>query len=247
MTTTAQPESTALPTRQRLNSVDQMRALALLLMAVFHFSYDLSVFGLIEFSMQDPFWAWFRFVIVTLFFLSIGIALVLANPDGIRWRPFWNREAKIAAGALLISALSYAAYAEAWVWFGVLHFIAVASVLALPLLYYPRVALVVGIGIFLLFNLTSWFNLAFLYDALQAPLNLPAHTMDLTRLIPWLGMVYIGIYLGHRQLFGLHELPLLAGKTWINWLGRHSLGFYLLHQIPLFALAWLVALLLGRV
>ena len=245
MTSVAQPTPLDLPAKQRMNSVDQMRALALLLMAVFHFSYDLSVFGLIEFSMEDPFWAWFRFLIVTLFFLSVGISLVLANPEGIRWRPFWTREAKIAAGALLISALSYVAYADAWVWFGVLHFIAVASLLALPLLYLPRLALVVGISIFLLFNLTSWFNLAFLYDALQAPLNLPEYTMDLTRLIPWLGMVYIGIYLGHRRLFGLYEIPILSNKKWVTWLGRHSLGFYLLHQIPLFALAWLIALSLG--
>lgn len=246
MTTAAQqPTAETMPARLRLNSVDQMRALALLLMAVFHFSYDLSVFGLIEFSMQDPFWAWFRFVIVTLFFLSVGISLVLANPDGIRWRPFWHREAKIIAGALAISALSYLAYADAWIWFGVLHFIAVASLLALPVLYLPRFALVTGVGLFLLYNLTPWFNLAFLYDALQTPLNLPEYTMDLTRLIPWLGMVYIGIYLGHRRLFGLHDIPLLSGQPWLNWLGRHSLGFYLLHQIPLFALAWLIALALG--
>ncbi|MHA7878173.1 MAG: heparan-alpha-glucosaminide N-acetyltransferase [Saccharospirillum sp.] len=239
---TTAPTGPAEPLGQpRIDSVDQIRALALLLMAVFHFSYNLSVFGLIPFSMQDPFWIGFRFVIVTLFFASVGVSLVLANPDGIRWRAFWVREGRIVAGAVTITGMTAILYPNAWVWFGVLHFIAVASLLALPLLYRPRVALMIGVLIFLLFNLTPWFNLSFLYDRWQAPLHLPHHTMDLTRLIPWLGMVYIGVYLGHRRLFGLARLPMLESQTWLNWLGRHSLGFYLIHQIPLFALAWIIA------
>lgn len=229
----------------RLVSIDQMRALALVLMAVFHFGYDLSVFGYISFDAQAPFWATFRSLIVTLFFISVGASLVLANLSGIRWRAFWMREFKILAGAATLSVATFFLYPDNWIWFGVLHFIAVASLLALPLVFTPRLALMAGLGIIALFNLTDWFNLAPLYQAWRGPLNLPDRTLDLTRLIPWLGMVYIGIYLGHRRLFGIRQLPFLPAKGGFIWLSRHSLGFYMLHQIPLYGLAWLIYRLVG--
>lgn len=231
-------------TAGRLTAVDEIRGIALILMAIFHFSYDLSLYGLVNFDNDAPFWAGFRFIIVTLFFATVGISLVLASRNGIRWGAFWRRELKILAGAAILSLATWFAYPNAWIWFGVLHFIFVASILALPLVFRPNLALGLGLAIFVLFNTTDWFNLAFLYDALREPLNLPNRTLDLTRLIPWLGMVYIGIFLGHHRLFGLRRLPRVGINPVLTWLGRHSLGVYLLHQLPLFGLAWLIHQLL---
>ena len=224
----------------RIEAVDEIRGIALVLMAIFHFGYDLSLYGYVSFDNDAPFWAGFRFVIVTLFFATVGISLVLANRDGIRWEPFWRRELKIFGGAAILSLATWFAYPNAWIWFGVLHFIFVASILALPLVFRPHLALIAGLAILVLFNTTDWFNLAFLHDALKQPLNLPDRTVDLTRLIPWLGMVYIGIFLGHYRLFGLRRMPPVGINPVLTWLGRHSLGFYLIHQIPLFGLAWLI-------
>lgn len=224
----------------RLTSVDQFRGIALVLMALFHFSYDLSLYGYLSFDSKAPFWAIFRGIIVVLFFATVGISLVLANRNGMRWPAFWQREAKIVAGAAAISLATWLAYPHAWVWFGVLHFIAVASLLAVPVIFHPRLALSLGIAILVLFNITDWFNLQPLYRTLAGPLHLPTATVDLTRLIPWLGVVYIGIYLGHRRLFGVHHLALGPLTRPLVWLGQHSLGFYLLHQLPLFGLAWLI-------
>ncbi|MEX2320281.1 MAG: heparan-alpha-glucosaminide N-acetyltransferase [Saccharospirillum sp.] len=231
--------------KERLISIDQMRALALVLMAVFHFGYDLSVFGYLSFDAKAPFWAVFRSIIVTLFFLSVGASLALANANGIRWRAFWVRELRIVAGALTFTIATWLLYPDSWIWFGVLHFIAVASLLALPLVHTPRLALIAGVAILALFNLTDWFNLVPVYQALREPLNLPNRTMDLTRLIPWLGMVYIGIYLGHRRFFSINRLPFLPTAGPFLWLSRHSLGFYMIHQIPLYGLAWLIYILVG--
>lgn len=217
----------------------------MILMAIFHFSYDLSLYGYVAFDNDAPFWAGFRFVIVTLFFMTVGISLVLANRNGIRWGAFTRRALKIAGGAAVLSVATWFAYPNAWIWFGVLHFILVASILALPLVFRPTLALILGIGLFVLYNATDWFNLSFLYDLLKSPLNLPNRTLDLTRLIPWLGMVYIGIFVGHHRLFGLQRLPNLGINPLLSWLGRHSLGFYLIHQIPLYGLAWAIHWLIG--
>ena len=229
---------------QRIPLIDELRGLAVLLMAAFHFCYDLSAFGFLRFEMNGGFFSWFRFLIVTLFFIAIGAGLFLGHSKTIRWRRFCFRELKVVAGALVISLTTYLMYPQSWVWFGVLHFIAVASILALPFVRVPRTALITGVTIFLLYNLLDWFNLALLYQALQPTLHLPKGTQDLTRLIPWLGMVLIGIYLGSRGFWGVYAMPLGLLRRPIDWLGRHSLLFYLLHQAPLFGLAWVLDRLL---
>ncbi len=216
----------------------------MLMMAAFHLCYDLSVFGFLSFKMDGGFFSWFRFLIVTLFFIAVGAGLYLGHHQTVVWRSFWHRQLKIVAGALIITLSTYLMYPQSWVWFGVLHFIAVASVLALPFIRVPRTALCTGVAIFVLYNLLDGFNLSFLYNALKGTLHLPRGTQDLTRLIPWLGMVLVGIYFGSRRFWGCRSLPLGPLRRPIDWLSRHSLVFYLLHQPPLFGLAWLLDQLL---
>lgn len=224
----------------RLQLIDQFRGIAVLLMAVFHFCYDLSVFDFITFKLNGGFFSWFRYVIVTLFFIAVGAGLQIAHSPQIQWRKFALRLLKIGAGAVFITISTYLMYPKTWVWFGVLHFIFIASLLSLPLLRVPTVAATIGISIFILFNLTDWFNLHFLYQKYRTVLHLPRGTVDLTRLIPWLGMVYIGIYIGYKKCWGIKKLPLSIFSPVINWLSKHAFIFYLLHQPPLFALAWLL-------
>ena len=228
----------------RIELIDQMRGIAIILMAIFHFCYDLGTFNFIEFSMKGTFFPWFRYVIVTLFFLSVGAGLYLAHTPAFRWRRFCWRQGKITGAALIITLSTLLLYPRSWIWFGVLHFIALSSVLALPFLRLPALSLLAGISIFLLFNLTDWFNLHFLWDAWRKPLHLPRGTQDLTRLIPWFGMILIGIYLGHKGCFGVQRIPLFIFERPVAWLSRHSLIFYLVHQPPLYGLAWLLNKLL---
>lgn len=230
---------------QRLIIVDQFRGLAICMMAIFHFCYNLSVFGFIPFAMDGGFYTWFRFVIVTLFFTSVGAGLYLAHNRHIRWKAFWIRQLKISLGAAAITISTFILYPHAWVYFGVLHFIAVASIIALPFIFVPKLAAMVGVAVFLLYNITDWFNLHFLYSALKEILHLPNGTQDLTRLVPWVGMVLIGIYLGKVKFWGLLKLPLGWFERPIQFLSRHSLIFYLVHQAPLFGLAYLLHLLLN--
>ncbi|TXR53417.1 heparan-alpha-glucosaminide N-acetyltransferase [Reinekea thalattae] len=224
----------------RLYIIDQMRGIAVLLMAIFHFCYDLSLFNFIEFSLKGGFFSWFRYLILTLFFIPVGASLALAHSAKIQWHKFIYRQGKLLVAALIISVSSYFMYPTSWVWFGVLHFIFIASLLSLPLVNKPSLAGLFGLSIFLLFLLTPWFNLSFLYQALHEPLHLPHGTIDLTRLIPWLGMVYIGIFIGHKRALRRKRLPLGSINTLIHWLGRNSLIVYLVHQLPLYAIAWLL-------
>jgi len=224
----------------RIPFIDECRGLAVLLMAIFHFCYDLSVFGFLTFEMNGGFFTWFRFLIVTLFFLSVGSSLYLGHSEKLNWPGFLKRQLKITAGAAFISISTFVMYPQAWVWFGVLHFIALASLIALPLVKWPTISLFTGLVIFVFFNFTNWFNLSFLYDTFSRPLHLPRATQDLTRLIPWLGMVLIGIYLGKVKYWGIQTMAFGFIKTPLNWLSKHSLIFYIVHQAPLLGIAWVL-------
>ena len=226
----------------RLPQIDLLRGIAILLMILFHFSYDLSHFGFIRIDVyNDPFWLHARTFILSLFLLLVGISLTLATAHGIRWRPYLRRLALITGCAALISASSYYMFGPRWIFFGVLHFIAVASVLCLPLVRMPRVALGLGIGLIVLgqtFNHPFFDQDAFNWIGLMTG---KPPTEDYVPLIPWLGVVCGGIFLGSQvqrlqpllETSPAHPLPRLLIRA-----GRHSLLIYMLHQPLLIGLLW---------
>jgi uncharacterized membrane protein len=229
--------STQPATPRRLVLVDGLRGVALCLMFVYHFTFDLNWFRVVHVDFNhDPVWLAFRGLIVTLFLGLVGVSLVLAHRANPGPGAFWRRVALIAACAVLVTIASYVAFPRTFITFGILHCIAVSSVLARPLVDRPRAALLTGIALIALGNTlrlalfdTPWLNWVGMMT------HKPA-TEDYVPLLPWLGVVLIGIALAH-WLLARERGPVVAlghaTPAWLAWLGRHSLLIYLVHQ-PLF-------------
>lgn len=245
------PTASAQPTHKspRLAIVDAGRGIALLLMFAYHFSFDLNYYGFIHVDFNHtPFWLGARTFIVTLFLLLVGISLQLANASGIRWSATWRRLAMIAAAAVGVTLASAMLFPHSYIFFGILHFIAVASLLGLPFLRYRWLTLVAAIGLLLLdfayssplFNqpLLQWFGL----------MTYKPITEDYVPLLPWFGAVLLGIFIGSWMVQLRHRFNHWQGKTgpWplVRWGGRHSLLLYLIHQPILLGLLYLVTLLM---
>lgn len=216
-----------------------MRGSAILLMIFFHGWYDLSVFGFVTMSMQDPFWFSLRAIIVTLFCLTAGASLVWAHGQAIRWRSFGKRQLQLAGGALLVTAFSLLAYPAHWIYFGILHFFVIALLLTLPLLRWPKVSLMLGLGLVMAERLGLPFTDPWVVERLRPWLNLPAGTMDRMYLLPWLGVVWIGVWLGH-QSWWRGPMGTFPGRSILIGMGQRPLLIYLIHQPILFGLAWLL-------
>ena len=226
----------------RLRGLDALRGVAILAMIAYHFCFDLRWFGLARFDFeQDPRWIAARSVILGSFLFIAGISLVLLlqRPDAPR--RFARQVSRIVAAALLVTLASYLAFPQRYIWFGVLHAIAVALLVAYPLARHPRIAAVIGIAIVAA-------GLLIAHPVFDAPalawIGFMTHkpaTEDYVPLFPWAGLVLLGTAAGHALLrtHGRLLAPLERWPRLLAVLGRHSLLVYLVHQPLLIALLWL--------
>ena len=230
--------------RGRFDAIDAARAAALAAMATYHALWDLGFLQLTPISYAlTPAGRIAAHVIAGSFLTLVGIGLVLMNRERIRWRPFLMRLARIGGAALLLTLATRIAFPDSYIFFGILHCIAVSSVLALPFLFLP--APVTGLAAAAVLAAPSLVKLP-IFEA--TPLmflglghRLP-ETNDWVPLFPWFGFVLIGVALAR---FGL---PAFAASRLGRWqadgpvgrlatlAGRHSLAVYLVHQPLLLAL-----------
>ena len=232
---------------QRFDRIDVLRALAIVWMAAFHFGFDLNYYGLLDPRQsfhRDPLWTTQRTCIVSLFLFCAGLGQAVALHAGQGWPRFWRRWAQVAGCAVLVSAGSALMFPRSWIFFGVLHGIAVMLILcrlAAPLRLWLVPLGAVAIVLPRVVQLS-----AFDHPALRW-IGLVTHkpvTEDYVPVLPWLGVMLLGLAAGQWLL--QHRLSLLSGAMPaalqpLATLGRWSLSFYMLHQPVLIG-----AILAGR-
>jgi len=237
----------------RIAAIDVARGASLVGMGVYHLIWDLADFGFV--SAGAPFAPAMRIFshgVASAFLALVGVSLALAHPNGLSRRAFARRFATIAGAALLVTLASLFVDRDEPILFGILHCIAIASLVAAPFVGAP-----------------AWAALAAGALALAAPLivasesfNSPAliwlglgtaapFTLDWRPLLPWAGVVLVGLALTRACL------SRLARWSWTRWrpaaipsralgfAGRHSLAIYLVHQPILLALLFALANLSG--
>lgn len=221
----------------RLALVDALRGFAVAQMIVYHFIYDLSYFGWLDLVMtRDQPWVGWRTAIVTQFLLLVGVSLVLRTSFKPSVADFWKRWAQIAAAALLVSLGSWLVFGPRFIYFGILHFVAVALLLVRPP---PRLP-IINVALGVLFIVLGLSYASPIFDTPPATIvgfmTFKPRTEDYVPLFPWIGVVLIGAGLGAlwqraqwrvpRALAPLNE----RSPRWLLFLGTWALTVYLVHQ-----------------
>jgi uncharacterized membrane protein len=229
----------------RLDRIDILRATAMLWMTAYHFCFDLNHHGFISADFyQDAFWTWQRTAIVSLFLFTAGLSQAIAVDQGQSWARFWKRWRQVAFAALLVTAGSWWMFPQTFIYFGVLHGIAVMLIIVrltagwgawLWLLGAVAIALKLAAPVMidadqglLVFN-SPWLNWLGFMDRLP-------RTQDHVPLLPWLGVMWWGVAAGRWALaarpgwLGAGDLPATGLKRGWVVMGRWSLSYYLLHQ-----------------
>lgn len=214
-------------------SVDICRTLAIILMIVFHFIFDLKFVGFVDVDIPDGLgWKQFRWLIISIFFLCFGASLAFAYANVFSVKKYVKRTTKIALAALIISAVTYFYMPQNWIFFGVLHFFVLASVVSLPFIRRPKVSLAIGVTIIGV-GMAQIIPHRWPWDVLFLG-QLPRYTNDFIALFPWLGMVFVGIGLGHAKWLNNDPFKSISfiqiHQMWLTYPGRHSLLIYLIHQ-----------------
>jgi uncharacterized membrane protein len=245
----------------RYGAIDMLRGLAMLWMTAFHFSFDLQHFGYLQANFyDDPFWTLQRTAIVSLFVLCAGLGQAAAHRQGQSAARFWQRWRQIAGCALLVSLGSVYMFPNSYIYFGILHGMALLLILA-------RLVLTRCGGAAARLWALAAVSLALPYLALQAHAQWPGLdwlnarafnwlglisrkpiTEDYAPLFPWLGVMCVGLLCGQwllRNPGPLERLGAVLGRAVplraLAWLGRWSLSYYMLHQPVLLGVFSVVA------
>lgn len=232
---------------RRLAAIDVARGVALIAMAIYHFTWDLGFFGYIDPSTAGTGgWKIFARLIASSFLFLAGVGLVLGHTPQFRPRAFGIRLAKIALAALVISVATYVAMPDSFIFFGILHGMAAASIVGVVLLRAPApVTALAALFAFLApmyLRSPAFDSPAFWWLGLSETLP---RSNDYVPIFPWLAPFLLGMAVTRLALqqgwfrWFSAEAPTRLWKRTLATAGRHSLVIYLVHQPLLIALVYL--------
>lgn len=227
----------------RIPLLDWARGVALVAMTIFHFAFDLELFGFREPGfIGQAHWKYFARAIASSFLFLAGFSLFLAHVEGINW-PSWRwRMAKIAGAAGLITVATWFATPNQYIFFGILHAIAFASLAGLLFVRLPGwVTAGIAVAVFVIgmvYETTLLDHWLFWWTGLSAETVISS---DFVPVFPWFSAPLFGIA---AASFAYHAslLPRLAEPRFdsqlsrgLKFIGRNSLVYYLIHQPVLIA------------
>jgi uncharacterized membrane protein len=235
----------------RIGLLDTLRGAALIAMATYHFTWDLEFVGyLTPGTAETGLLKLYARAIASTFLFIVGISLVLANTPETRWRSFWKRFGMIAAASVVISAATYFFMPGEWIFFGILHCIAILSIIGVLVLRLP-LPLIIAItaAAVVAWIADTWVSPGLLRWPLFNPrylawigfADMPQRSNDYVPLFPWMVPFLLGLTSASVALKTGLPAKLAAlgtGSSLLAKAGRHSLAFYLIHQPVLIAIAF---------
>lgn len=211
---------------QRFWEIDGLRGLALVLMIIYHFLYDLNVFFNYNITYNEGLFYFVGKAAATLFILVAGISCAFSKNNTLR-------AFKLIFWGYVIFLVTYLVVPGSNIVFGILQFLGVCFLLY-PLFrdIPPYLLVATGMVIILTGNITSQLSVSHNWLLPLGFYGPSFSSIDYFPLIPWLGVFLLGIatkktvYKENKGLFNKtnrYLKPLTA-------VGKHTLTIYLIHQ-----------------
>ena len=249
-TSPSSPQSSAVAPRptSRFWEIDALRGLAVLAMIVFHFAWD---WAYVNDGRLGDGSRYASGLIAGTFITVLGVSIAL-DRDRVRaagasqWRRTAHRFLLIGGAAAIVTLATRLFLPDEFVYFGILHLLAVCTVLvALTARLGPLVNALLGLALLIV----GWSPVldgpgpGWLWSA--AGWSAPVATVDWYPLAPWAGIRLPRV---RRRADALRRRPETvrlrdrsAQTAPLRFVGRHALPIYLVHQLLLLPLAWLLA------
>jgi uncharacterized membrane protein len=216
----------------RIAEIDALRGAAVLDMIYYHLMYDLVEFYHFSFPLSH--------ITMQITSLAAPLFFILAGISSQFGRNPWKQILKLLLAAGLITFITYLQNPQHFVRFGTLHFLACAMILLVPLRKMPTSVLLFVAGLAIVTG--SLFSRQTTIHPWLFPFGLRSsgfQSSDYFPLLPYFAYPLVGLLLGRRyyskkiSLFPDFHQPVL------EWIGRHSLYIYLLHQPVILTLLYL--------
>lgn len=233
---------------RRIWHIDFLRALAIMLMIIYHLVFDLGYFTGLEIDYSSGFWYWEGKAAALLFIFLAGLSSGFSRNNV-------KRGLKVLGFGLVITLVTYLIFQEQYVRYGILHLLGtgmllfpvlqrlpniwlVISALTIALAAIPMQDILVGTRLFL--------PLGLMYQGFE--------TVDYYPLIPYFAVFLLGIvaYKKYYSNVSSNEARNLSCnecnnvsrlRKYITMISKHSLVIYLLHQPIMLGIIFLIKFL----
>ncbi|MDA8792209.1 DUF1624 domain-containing protein [Bacteriovoracaceae bacterium] len=222
----------------RYEIIDWLRGIAIIMMVVFHFIYDLKVLDIYHHKIPFLPFRIYNISIVALFYSVVGLSLCVLHTSGVKWNKVKKLSIKLGISSLIITGVTYIAFPFSFVYFGTLHCILAGSLLVLPLIHRPKLCFIICL-------LVTFFVFYLENEAYYFPIIKGSVSMDHIPIYPFAAWILFGVVLYHFKIH-TYSIPIKFLKKRLIILGRHSFVIYLVHQAILYPLLygvkWLINL-----
>ena len=227
--------------------LDITRGICVLAMVVYHFCWDLGYFGFIDLRLITQGFGLFIAQLIGSSFITIaGISSrILSLSDSFKQK-FLKRFFKLVFISAVISTATFMLNRNSFIFFGILHFLSVCSLISLILIYVKS-----NFHLFLIFLCAAiisisgiTFNLPIMLSWLGFNKDIPV-TNDFYPLFPWITFYFFGFWSGkiiYKKLsqkdddFVIHINGIYMFFKFFEYIGQKALIIYILHQPILFSL-----------
>jgi uncharacterized membrane protein len=217
-------------------------------MIAYHFCWDLGYFGFIDLRIVTQGFGLFIAQLIGLSFITIaGVSSrILSLSDSFKQK-FLKRFFKLVFISVVISIVTFMLNRNSFIFFGILHFLSVCSLISLILIHikssnFHLLLIFLCAAMISISGLT--FNLPFMLSWLGFNREIPT-TNDFYPLFPWITFYFFGFWLGKiiykklsqendgfsKPINGINIL-----FKFFEYMGQKALVIYILHQPILFSL-----------
>ena len=221
----------------------------------FHILIDLNFFNIYKINVFSGVTLPIAYAVATTFLLLVGMSLTLGFSKIKHTLSKKEGQLKIILHGLKIFGIGLLITLGTWLYldegfiiFGVLHCIGISIIFSIPFLTFRVQNLVLGLVFIFLGLILKTFTVDFYWLAWLGFKPTTFYTVDYYPLLPWFGVVLIGIFLGNSLYPKGKRRYAIKGRSTVKivsfscFLGRHTLIIYLVHQPIIVGLIYLLFL-----